>query len=207
MEILKNKIYITIFLLFILNMSIAQTDDKVLDAFRKSYTYEESGEYAKAAEELKKVYKEDSYEINLRLGWLNYSAGYFTVSKSYYQKAIDLMPYSLEAKFGIIYPAAALGNWEQVITHYNKILEIDPENSTANYRMGLIFYERKDYNKALDYFKKVVNLYPFDYDSLLMFAWTNYRVGNLQKAKVLFNKVLMLSPDDKSAKEGCELVK
>lgn len=206
MEILKKFFGATLIILMV-SISYSQIKTDVYNAFKTSYTYETSGEYAKAIEEIKKVYKEDSYEINLRLGWLNYSAGYFTLSKSYYQKAVDLMPYSIEAKFGIIYPAAALGNWDQVITHYNKILEIDPKNTTANYRLGLIYYERKEYNKALTYFEQVVNLYPFDYDGLLMFAWTNYMLGNAQKAKILFDKALLLKPDDSSAKEGYDLVK
>lgn len=206
MEIIKKFFGVTLVILMV-NISYSQIKTDVFNAFKTSYTYETAGEYAKAIEEIKKVYKEDSYEINLRLGWLNYSAGYFTLSKSYYQKAVDLMPYSIEAKFGIIYPAAALGNWDQVITHYNKILEIDPKNTTANYRLGLIYYERKDYNKSLTYFEQVVNLYPFDYDGLLMFAWTNYMLGNAQKAKILFDKALLLKPDDSSAKEGYDLVK
>ncbi|MEZ5148220.1 MAG: hypothetical protein R2759_14450 [Bacteroidales bacterium] len=54
--------------------------------------------------------------------------------------------------------------------------------------------------------KKVVNLYPFDYDGLIMFAWTNLKLGKLREAKVLFNKVLMYKPDDSSALEGLSVI-
>jgi len=40
-----------------------------------------------------------------------------------------------------------------------------------------------------------------------MFAWTNLKLGKTREAQVLFNKVLMLSPDDKSALEGLSLIK
>jgi len=53
----------------------------------------------------------------------------------------------------------------------------------------------------------VVNLYPFGYDGLLMFAWTNLKAGKLREAKILFNKVLMYSPGDKSALEGLSYIK
>ncbi|MBN2681369.1 MAG: tetratricopeptide repeat protein [Bacteroidales bacterium] len=185
----------------------AQTNAEIQSAFKTSYELETKGEYNKAIDEIKKVYKEDSYEINLRLGWLSYSAGQFTTSKSYYTKAINLMPYGIEARFGIVYPASAMGNWDEVITQYKKILEVDPQNSVANYRLGVIYYERKDYTKANSYLEKVVNLYPFDYDGLLMYAWCNFQLGNHREAKVLFNKVLLLSPDDSSAKEGLGLLK
>jgi Flp pilus assembly protein TadD len=50
-------------------------------------------------------------------------------------------------------------------------------------------------------------MYPFSYDGLLMYAWTNYQLGKFADAKILFNKVLLLSPADKSAKEGLGLIK
>jgi tetratricopeptide (TPR) repeat protein len=73
--------------------------------------------------------------------------------------------------------------------------------------MGLIFYGQKNYTKALGYFKKVVDLYPFSYDGLLMYAWTNLNLGKKREAEVLFNKVLLLSPNDESALGGLQLIK
>lgn len=184
----------------------AQTD-AMQDAFSNSYKLEAKADYTNSIAALKKVYDDKSYELNLRLGWLEYSAGMFTEAMAYYQKSIDLMPYSIEARLGYVAPAAAVGDWDKVIAQYKKILEIDPQNSIANYRMGMILYQRKDYQNAYNYFGKVVNLYPFDYSSLLMYAWTNYQLGKLREAKILFNKVLLYSPNDSSAKEGLGLIK
>lgn len=179
----------------------------LIEAFKTSYLQEAKGEYKKAAETLKNVYNADSYEINLRLGWLQYLAGLFVESTTYYQRAMELMPYSEEAKFGITYPLSALGKWNEVESTYKKILEISPNNTTANYKLGLIYYGKEDYTNAYKYFEKVVNLYPFGYDGLLMFAWTNLNMGKTREAKVLFNKVLLYSPQDKSALDGLELIK
>ncbi|MCB0804853.1 MAG: tetratricopeptide repeat protein [Bacteroidales bacterium] len=187
-------------------MSYSQDYEAIQNAFNESYNYEYTGQYSKAIESLKSVYSENSYEINLRLGWLNYMGGFFTESLAYYQKAIDLQPLSIEAKLGYVYPASALGNWEQVKTQYNEILKIDPKNTTANYRLGSIYYGNEDYTSALKYFEKVVNLYPFDYSSLLMYAWTNLRLGKTREAKVLFNKVLMNKPGDESAMDGLNAI-
>jgi tetratricopeptide (TPR) repeat protein len=198
-------------LVFILLFSVslnAQTNFKALqDAFKSSFSWEYKGNYPDAIAALKAVYAEDSYEINVRLGWLNYLSGSFTEATAYYQKAIALMPYSIEAKFGYVLPASALGNWEQVKTKYEEILQIDPQNTLASYRMGMICYGKQEYAKAEKYFEKVVNLYPFDYDSNIMYAWTNLKLGKYREAQVLFNKVLMLRPDDQSAVEGLGLIK
>lgn len=210
MEILKKlTLGIAIACLTIINPFgvCGQDQTAILDAFTKSYKYEKSGEYSKAIAEVKKVYNDESYEVNLRLGWLHYSSGLFTESIAYYQKAIALMPYAIEPKFGYVYPAFALGNTEQVKTQYAEIIKIDPNNMLANYRLGLLYYGAKDYNAAHKYFEKVVNLWPFDYDGVIMYAWTNFKLGKLREAKVMFNKAMLLKPDDASAKEGLDLIK
>lgn len=179
----------------------------VQDAFSTSQAYESRGNFNDAVAVMKKVYQEDSYEINLRLGWVTYLNGLFTESASYYQKAIKLKPYAIEPKLGYANPASALGNWDQVITVYNEILEIDPQNTTANYRLGSIYYGRKDYAKAEKYLEKVLNLYPFDYDTMILYGWTCFQLGKLREATVMFNKVLMNKPKDASALEGLSLIK
>jgi tetratricopeptide (TPR) repeat protein len=73
--------------------------------------------------------------------------------------------------------------------------------------MGLVEYNNKRYATAYTFFEKVVNLYPMGYDALLMYAWTNYQLGKSREAKVLFGKVLLISPEDTSAKEGLGLIK
>ncbi|HEY4798940.1 MAG TPA: tetratricopeptide repeat protein [Bacteroidia bacterium] len=201
------KKIILIFTMSGIVFSAAAQSDKLADAFSKSYQLETKADYSNAIKALKDIYDAKSYEMNLRLGWLNYEAGLFTESQAYYEKAIALMPYSIEAKLGYVYPSSALGNWDKVITQYNSILATDPQNTTVNYRLGNIYYGKKDYANAYKYFEKVVNLYPFGYDALLMFAWCNYQTGKTREAKVLFNKVLLASPGDKSALEGLGLIK
>jgi tetratricopeptide (TPR) repeat protein len=211
METLRKKRNCLLLLLLgiILSCSLkAQGDLKIIEtAFESSYAMETKGEYANGVSTLKAVYNENSYEINLRLGWLTYLSGLFTESSAYYQKAIKLRPYAIEAKFGYAYPASALGNWDQVVMKYQEILKIDPQNTLANYRMGSIAYGKNDFPSAEKYLEKVVNLYPFDYDSNILYAWTNYKLGKLRESQVLFHKVLLIKPRDSSAMEGLGLIK
>ena len=180
---------------------------KLQEAFSRSYGFEKSNNLKASIDELKKVYDENSYEINLRLGWLAYNSGSLDESVRYYGIAQKLMPYSEEAKFGLIMPKAAQGKWDEVTGLYDKILEANPWNTVALYRLGLVYYNRKDFTKAYPLFKKVVDLYPFGYDGLLMLGWTAYFLGNFNEAKILFNKVNLYNPNDKSATEGLNLIK
>jgi tetratricopeptide (TPR) repeat protein len=207
MDTLKKSAALLICILMLASTGYGQDIKKIQTAFSESYTKEYMGDYTSAIQLLKNVYDENSYEINLRLGWLTYMAGFFTESTTYYQKCMELKPISIEAKFGYTYPASAMGNWELVKKQYKDILEIDPQNSVANYKLGSIYYGNEDYTNALKYFEKVVNLYPFDYDGLLMYAWTNLKLGKYREAEVLFNKVLMYKPNDKSAIQGLVEIK
>jgi tetratricopeptide (TPR) repeat protein len=203
-----SVVLIALLLGSIIPVSLAAQDFKTTkDAFQNSYIQEATGEVVAAINSLKSVYNEKSYELNLRLGWLSYQAGNFTESVAYYSKAIDLMPYAVEPRFGIVYPGAAMGNWNMVMSQYNKILEITPNNSIAMHRIGLIYYGKQDYETARQYFEKVVNLFPFDYDALTMLAWSYFKLQNFREAKVLFQKALLNTPGGSSALEGLELLK
>ena len=183
------------------------SDDDLLNAFKLSYKYEAAGQYSDAITAIKSVYKQDSYEINLRLGWLYYSNKQYNEAMQYYQNAFKIMPYSIEARLGYANSAAALQDWVKTGEMYLDILNIDPNNSGVLYKLGLIYYYKPDYQKAFNCFEKVVNMYPFDYYSTLMLAWTNLQLGKGKEAEVLFNKVLLISPDDASALEGLGLLR
>lgn len=207
MEFLKSKIVSALLLVAVFSTN-AQVNQEVLEnSFAKSYALEKTGDFSAAMDELKKIYTESSYEMNLRLGWLNYNAGLFDEAVIFYSTAQKLKPYSEEARFGLILPLSALGKWDDVIALYDKILEINPNNTVALYRLGLVYYGRKAYSQAHGLFKKVVDLYPFGYDGLLMLGWTSYFQGNYNEAKVLFNKVKLYNPNDASANEGLQLMK
>ena len=210
MEILK-KIIVSLFLFCLILLksgNLSAQDYKTLqDAFVSSYAYEKNSSFIKAIDALKVVYDAQSYEINVRLGWLYYNALNYSESMIYYTKATQLKPYSIEARLGYTLPASALGNWNQVLNKYIEILKIDENNYTANYQIGLIYYNRKDYATAYKNFEKLANMYPFDYDATHMYAWTNYRLGKLREAKILFNKTLLIKPGDASALEGLGLIK
>lgn len=207
METIKRtRLWLIIGLASLVMTTSGQSFEETKNAFQQSYIQEATGKTVGAINSLKEVYDEKSYEVNLRLGWLSYQAGNFTESTAYYNKAIDLMPYAIEPRFGVVYPGAAMGNWTMVMDQYEKILEISPNNSIAMHRLGLILYGKEEYEEAKKYFEKVANLYPFDYDALSMLGWSYFKLNNFREAKVLFQKALLHTPGGTSAMEGLELL-
>jgi tetratricopeptide (TPR) repeat protein len=206
METLK-RILLTVTLTLVFGFVMAQTTSVIQATFVKSFESEKSGNYTAAINSMKTIYKADSYIINIRLGWLYYLAKQYTESIKYYDKSIALKPYAIEARFGAVKPLSAIESWDKVKTHYVEILKIDPQNTIANYWLGVIYYNRKDYVNAIKLFEKVVNLYPLDYDSVIMLAWSKLNTGKSADARVLFNHALILRPNDNSALSGLKLIK
>lgn len=170
-------------------------------AFATSYAAEAKADYADAIAPLKAIYT-GTYEQNLRLGWLFFLAKNYTTSAAYYQKAVDARPYAIEPKFGLVKPLNALGQIEKMVGLYEAILKVDPQNTQANYWTGVVYLNRKAYDKAARYFERVVNLYPFDYDTSLSLAWAYVNLGKKNEARALYNKVLLIRPGDATALAG-----
>ena len=103
MEILIKKILVSCLICFSIQLK-AQTSEmkNVEDAFSSSYTLELKAEYNATMAILKTVYDEKSYEINLRLGWLNYLAGLFTESSAYYQDRSYMVKRNMPMQINIL---------------------------------------------------------------------------------------------------------
>lgn len=202
------KIFIALMLISASTVKAQDTiPQTVISAFETSYIYETALQYTKAATQIKSVYDANSYEINLRLGWLLYYSGSYIESSAYYKKAVGLKPNSVEARLGYVMPLAALGSWDSVKVQYERILKIDPMNTKVNYRMGLIYYYKADYKTAETYFKTAAEAYPFDYDITLISAMNQQKLGNKSIAKALYTKVLIIEPNDSTALSGLKLLK
>jgi tetratricopeptide (TPR) repeat protein len=206
MEILKKQILSAV-ILFVAFTASAQNETVVRKAYKDSYTQEYNKFYGEAIATLNRVHDDNSYEYNLRMGWLYYMNKNYTQSQVFYQKATSLKPYSIEAKLGLVKPLSVLENWDKVLQVYEEILKIDPQNYTANYWAAVIFFNRKKYDQASKLLEKIVNLYPFEYDGNHLLAWSYFYMNKHNDAKALFNKALLYKPDDTSSLEGLSKIK
>ena len=170
-------------------------------AFATSYAAKAKADYAEAIAPIKAMYT-GTYEQNLRLGWLFFLAKNYSAAAAHYQKAVEQRPYAIKSKLGLIKPLNALGQVEKMLSAYEGILKIDPQNTQANYWTGVIYLNRKAYDRAGRYFEWVVNLYPFDYDSTISLAWVYLNLGKKSEARALYTKALLICPGDAAATAG-----
>jgi len=201
MEILKRS-FLTTGMVLLAAAAMAQNNIAIQRAFKNSYADEAKKSYQAAINDMTPYYADGNYEINLRLGWLYFLNKNYPTSQSYYQKAVNLRPNAIEARFGLVKPLSLLESVDKVLEQYTAILKIDPQNTQANYWTGVISYNRKQYNDAIRYFTKVVGLYPFDYDGNQMLGWSYLMAGKKTEARGYFERGLLIKPDDSSCIDG-----
>ena len=143
--------------------------------FRIGRSYFGQGEYDKAIIEFEKSIKSDP----------DHTESYYYLGQCYLQKGIVeyynknfLKAYSLYKKANKIS--------EQVIPKYEKIIEDNPEDLNSYLRLGYIYEVRSivpfinDYNKALEYYLKALNLdAASESKNKGIYVYLNTRVGSI----------------------------
>ncbi len=202
-----KKIIFTTAFLFVLTIINAQTNE-LLNAFEQSYSNEKNQEYTKAAYDLESIYLKytSNYEINLRLGWLKNSSEDLKESENYYTIAMELKPLAIEAIYGKILPLIGQEKYNSVIKLSEKALTIEPNDTKAEYFIGLANYYKKNYLKSEKYLEKAINKYPFDLDINLMLGWTKFALGKKNEAKSLFQVAQRNSPNNRRVKMAIDLI-
>ena len=206
--IMSISVVTIIILFFAAELHSGKKETKVT-AFNASLTYESKKEYAKAIEELTNIYEAEQgdYLVNLRLGWLYYCTADYQQSKTYYLKAVTINKKSVEALLGSAFPLAALSQWDSLKTTYKTVLELDPQNYTANLRLGQNSLILQDYKSAVKFLETAKNHFPGEYEVNSSLAWTYFYLGRKSDAHQLFINTLMLSPNDSLAQVGLKLLK
>jgi tetratricopeptide (TPR) repeat protein len=195
--------------LFVLAMGIAnaQTSAKLIETYSLSYQHENKQEYSSAIKVMESVYSATDYAVNLRLGWLCYLNSNLDQSEKYYAKALAIEPKSIEARFGLAYPQAALKQWDKLALNYEELLKVAPNNTVALYRLAYLYYNLANHNKSDGYLKTLLNVYPFDYYGNLLKGWNDIKLGKYKEAEDALNLVLIYKPGDQTALDAMKLLK
>jgi tetratricopeptide (TPR) repeat protein len=189
-----------IILIISLAVSIFALDVK--KAYYDSYNYEKMGDYKDAIKVLIPVYKKypNGYTLNLRLGWLFYLSKKYQNALDHYKKASMVAPYSIEAKLGIMRTYIAAGDYNNALKVGDVILKTDFYNYYGNYYEVVALIGEKQYKTALQITNKMLALYPTSVLFLVELGKI-YFVSDKNRAKKIFEDVLILDPNNIIAKE------
>jgi tetratricopeptide (TPR) repeat protein len=127
-------------------------------SYEKSFSYERNGDYKNAIKALIPVYQNypNGYTVNLRLGWLYYLLGKYANSEYHYEKALKVIPTSIEAMLGLSLPYMAQNRWNDVEALMYRALKIDYYNYYANLRLCVALRKLKKFSVCEAVARKVI---------------------------------------------------
>lgn len=91
------------------------------------------------------------------------------------------------------------GKLNEAIKEYKKSLELNPKNSSSYIMLGIIYEDKKENNKAQDYFTQGKKLFTKETDFYNQRGMTYYQKGKLDKAESDAKKVLKINKDNAAA--------
>ena len=199
----------TVFLLLSPGSLLAKEDGQWIQAaYHKSYFYERMEKFADAIKVLMPVLKgfPSTYTVNLRMGWLYYRLGGFGNSLRHYEKAIQALPDSLEAKLGLQLPLLAQERYAEAEKISYQILRIDYYNYYANLRLVIALRRQRRADVALKAVETMLGRYPNDVLFLTEMGLLYAQLERRDEMTRVFQSVVLLDPENISAREHLGLV-
>jgi tetratricopeptide (TPR) repeat protein len=93
-----------------------------------------------------------------------------------------------------------LGKYPEAEQWLNRAKGVDKTKVASEYNLGRIAFETKQYTEAVGYFEKLLERDPVNLTVLKAVAYTYIKLGNIEKAEALYQRVLALAPE--SADDG-----
>jgi len=164
----------------------------------------ETGDTIKGIRNLQRAIdvNQDYFEAHVQLGML-YAGKNNKLAVDYFNNALNIQPNNMDVMYALAMYYQNNGEYENAVSKYKSILEIDPSFFIAYYNMGYIYLVYlKDYDQAIEYFTKAIDLQSDYADAYYNrgFAWE--LKNNVNKAREDYKNALKYQPNYEKAIEG-----
>jgi len=185
---------LTALILFFVSAIMTATAYAGASVWEKSYQLALAGKYEQAASVIETIADSGNEFAVLRYAYLLYLQGENADSISYYSKAIELNPDSIDAKLGITLPLIAQKRWRQVKSYSMQVLHMSHWNYTAHVRLMLAEEGLRKWGSLAEHAAQLAKAYPSDATALVYLARAHAWQGDVAAAKAAYRKVLVRVP-------------
>ncbi len=171
--------------------------------------YEEATQYNKAMDILEKGLEDtpDNTSLLFRLGAIQDKADQKDKCIQTMKKIIQIDPENASALNYLGYTYADMGtNLDQALNLISRAMELKPEDGYITDSMGWVYYQRKDYEKAVQYLEKAARLSDFETIIASHLADAYVKAGQLTKALATYQKARENAKKDKPGQEDSTLI-
>lgn len=88
------------------------------------------------------------------------------------------------------------GDIDGAIYHYLKAIKLDPEHFGAHSNIGILYFKKKQYNKAISHFDTASALLPNSIIALKNLGFALYKTGKFEESIFPLTDILRLTPED-----------
>lgn len=81
--------------------------------------------------------------------------------------------------------------YDSALSYYDKVLSIDPKNSSGTYNKSLVYYQKKDYTQSIEWSKKAVGIDPENTDAIIITGDSYYALENFNEAITWYQKAYL----------------
>ncbi len=163
----------------------------------------QAGEYDKALEALHRALKETPNDVNLlyELGMVHYMADNRDEAIKAMEEILEIKPDSARALNFIAYNWAEQGmRLDDAETNIRKALKIEPGAGYIMDSMGWVYFQRGEFEKAMEWLKKALEKAGSDPEILEHIADCYLAMGQAEKAKENYQKALEVAVIEKLKK-------
>ncbi len=173
---------------------------------RKAEEYLEEGQISKANEIIKKILDQKSEHVPARYlrAQILMKQNQYLLAISELNNILSLPDYNKHInEIDIHYHLARLynetKNFLKEIEEYKAILTFNPDDLTANHRIGHALYKKKEYKKAREHLLKAIILDPNLTDIFLPLGISCYNISDYEKGEENLTKALNVPGDHSDA--------
>jgi tetratricopeptide (TPR) repeat protein len=125
-------------------------------------SYYESNDYRKAQDTLLKLLQSQpkSVKAYFNLGLAFMKVGRYKLALKSFNKALELDPKLIQAKMHMASIYLEMGEYNKSVDYLKELLEKDKANPIIPEKLGIIFFNKKLYPKAILYFNRAISLAP-----------------------------------------------
>jgi tetratricopeptide (TPR) repeat protein len=109
-------------------------------------------------------------------------------AKAYFKKAIDVNPNAFDVRLAY--------QFEQEVSRLEEAIRKDPKDAASLNSLGGVYFRQAEYGKAIECYKRAMDVKPDDVESVNSLGYAYYTQGNYPKALELYQKGLSMRPKD-----------
>jgi len=129
------------------------------------------------------------------LGFINAGKGNADEARKYYLAALDITPRFVESMVHLGFLEAQLGKMDESQKWYEKALKEDPESPRTQTGYADLYYLKKEYGKALEFYRKALEVKPNFFNAIVLAGGCAQRTGDAEAAASYYRRAEQLRPD------------